>query len=246
MSSTRPTRSVRNVGVPAAFRTSSCRPALVVQYASRPRCRTPPRWRWSRWASLDEVTVSIVLSAGGPGRCGQPLRLAHVGDAVRPHVAVRPRLRGGPPDRVVPVLRLVDVRVEGPFAGPPAAHVLQDHGVAGGGHLGGVQRAAPRERVERLVVRRALDQHGMRRVVVRPVHVGPQQGAVTHRHVNVPLRQHAHRHGPPPRRGTVGTPSRSVHRGCRSGPGCTRQGAPLCVPARVPRLAHRCEGTRCR
>src|SRR5207253_8629017 len=58
----------------------------------------------------------------------EPLRRTDIGAAVHPDPAIRPRLRGGPFDRVIAVLRLVAEWIELALRGVAAACVLDDDG----------------------------------------------------------------------------------------------------------------------
>src|SRR4051812_18319543 len=92
---------------------------------------------------------------------------ADVRGAVRRDLAVAPVLRSNPGDGVLPVLTLMDERLELAFGGEPTARVLEDNGEAcvqgpNDSQLGHELRAG---RV-RLVVRRPLKQGRKRSVPV--------------------------------------------------------------------------------
>ena len=110
-----------------------------------------------------------------------------------PDVAVRPWLRGAPLDGVVAVVDLVAERWNSPSDAPAAARVLDDDGVAA---LDGAQRVLrqPDHRRRALVVGRALQQDRMALRRCGPVDVGVEDGAVAHRHRDVPLDRDACAH----------------------------------------------------
>ena len=119
----------------------------------------------------------------------EPLRHTDIRDAVHPHPAVRPRLRRTPLDRVVSVLDLVPEEVKLPIRAPAAARVLDNHGIAGAGETQRIDHQ-PDGR-ERLVVRRALQQHRVATLGLRQIDVRREDGAVARRSRNVPLKRDA-------------------------------------------------------
>ena len=75
----------------------------------------------------------MLRSAGGPVTAARHCVSAWY---ERPHVPTRPLEPGNPSrplDRVVPVLELVDTRVEVAVGGVPTADVLHHHEIAGSG-----------------------------------------------------------------------------------------------------------------
>ncbi len=129
------------------------------------------------------------------------LRMRIVAQAHGPDLAVAPRLRRDPGDRVKPVLGLVEILRERAFGGVASTAILPDHHVALAHHphgqIGARQRLGMRDRSlgaggAGLVVGRPL-QHdwtrGLHRApsLGRQIDVGCQPDAVAHRHHYVPM-----------------------------------------------------------
>ena len=122
---------------------------------------------------------------GMPELGGQDLGFAHVGAAVRPHFARRPRLLGDPPNRVVAVVAVLHLHGELTFRLKFPANIL-----------GRNQVPLPREKLGRLrderhrlfVIRRPdqdhREPHPRNR---RPVEVGGEPNPIPHRHHHIPL-----------------------------------------------------------
>ena len=139
-------------------------------------------------------------------RGGQHLRRADVGAAPHADPSVGVRERGRPLDGVEAVVGFVPERIELAFGVEPAAHVLPDHHVAGGGERTRLADAALP------VVRRALEQRGEAAFRVGPVHVGHEGDAVAGLHLDADLDLEAVRLG-----GAPGSGARAGH--------CERDGA---------------------
>ncbi len=121
---------------------------------------------------------------GRRGGRGEPLRRAHVGCAVHPDVAVGPRLTRRPFDGVVAVARLDGEAVPDAVGGEASAAILDEHVVAGARGAKRIQREREHHR-HRLVVGRAIDDHGQLFGRVGPEQVAAQHASIAHRDFDI-------------------------------------------------------------
>ena len=106
----------------------------------------------------------------------RPLRVGEVARAQRGQPAVEPRLLAQPRDGVLPVLRLVDHRLELPAGAERAAHALHHHVMAARRE----EAAVDRRRGEAPSVGRPDEHRAARLVRLRDEMVAQEHGAVAH------------------------------------------------------------------
>jgi len=133
------------------------------------------------------------LQARRRSRRREPLRRAHVRRAVGADVAVGPALARGPLDRVVAVARFVGKAIPHTRRGEPPAAILHHHVVTGFGGAQSVERAGEHSG-HRLVVGRAVEEHGQLVGSVGAEEISAQHASVAHGHFDISLDDNSGHH----------------------------------------------------
>ncbi len=221
----------------------------ALQRRAKPMVRTPGAENQPPTvASHVDTQGARQTRCGGPRHRRGPLRHAGVGRPVHADLAVRPRLRGRPLDRVVAV---VDIRVDGvevAFRAVAAAAALDDHGVT----LGGDHPPEHRHEAVPGAVRVAMHEDRMGPTRGGAEHVGAEPDAVAHRHHHVVLLDEVVRlsHVVPSvvtrtRRRRRGSPASRAARRTRRSPAVVRRRSAAANVAEIRRLHATSESRGC-